>query len=163
MKLPRRDGFTANLGLSHAPDAVKDIPKICTPSEFIKHAAFKPSTDALTAPWVEVTLAYFAGDIAEADREVALAQVDKVLATTGVDSRALGWGLENDFPVRCGDGQTGAALVGVVGWPSREEQGKFRETDAYHESVDLLKRTPGIIGSINVSIEGRHMEREFEE
>jgi hypothetical protein len=159
---PRRDGITANLRLSHAPDAVKDIPKICTASEFVKHAALKPSTDALTAPWVEVTLTYFPKDIAEADKQVALTQVYKVLAASGVENRALGWGLENDYPVRGGDGQTGAALVGVVGWPSREEQARFRGTDGYNESVELLKRTPGLVGSINVSIEGKHMEREVE-
>ncbi|KAH7375901.1 hypothetical protein B0T11DRAFT_271189 [Plectosphaerella cucumerina] len=154
--------FAKTLG----PDAVKDIPTICVSSDFVKHAALEPSTDALTALWVEVTLAYFTADISQADKEVALAQMERVLAASGIDNRALGWGVENDFPLRGGDGQTGAVqtgavLMGVVGWLSREEQAKFRETDAYRDSVELLERTPGLIGSLKLSIEGKHIEREI--
>ncbi|KAH6663943.1 hypothetical protein F5X68DRAFT_265927 [Plectosphaerella plurivora] len=145
-----------------APDAVKDIPTICTPDEIRKHAALEPSTDALTAPWVEVTLAYFAGDISQDDKDVASAQIERVLAASGINNRALGWSVENDFPIRGEKVKTGAALMGVVGWPSREEQAKFRETGAYKESVELLKRTPGLVGSLSVSIEGKYKDRQVD-
>lgn len=149
----------ADYSPSHAPDAVKHIPSICTPSDIHNHVRLSPSTDPLVAPWAELILAYFAADIAQDDKDVASQQMERVLAASDVANRAQGWSLENDFPVRDGDGKTGTALMGVIGWASREAQAEYRKTDAYKEATELLKSTPGLVGTLNVNKGGKHLDR----
>lgn len=52
----------------------------------------------------------------------------------------LGWGLENDFPVRGGaEGERGNMVTMLLGWPSIDAHMRFRDSDAFKDSIHLIR------------------------
>lgn len=131
---------------------MKDLDQVFQPGGFTKHfdgSPFPPS--ALKSPVTEVMLAFFPSDISTDAKAAARERVAQ-FAEKGLDKCAdiqavnFGWGVENDFPVRGGDeGQKGSMLVALIGWPSIEAHMKFRDTEAFKESVGLLRGMEGMV------------------
>ncbi|KFY81249.1 hypothetical protein V500_11590 [Pseudogymnoascus sp. VKM F-4518 (FW-2643)] len=123
-----------NFAKSFGREAVKELQTILTHGEFTKHLAIVPSPPlVLQAPVTEILLAYFPSDISEAQKDAASANVqefsEKALKRcSDVKGFSFGWGVENDFPVRGEEGQTGSVLAVFIGWTSIDAHMKFRET-----------------------------------
>jgi hypothetical protein len=133
-------------------EAVKELPTILTHGEFTKHIAMKKTEPlVLQSPVTEVMLVYFPSNISPAGKDKAAAQlqqfVEKSLENcSDVIAVSYGWGVENDFPVRGGEpGQSGSLLTAFIGWPSIDAHRKFRETEAFKESVDFVRDVEGIV------------------
>lgn len=121
---------------------------------------------ALKSPVTEVMLAYFASDIS-AEAKAAASERFAQFADKGLkdcpDVQAVdfGWGLENNFPVRGGEeGQQGSMLTALIGWPSIDAHMKYRETDAFKETVDLIRGMEGLVKIAMFHIKCRIMENE---
>jgi hypothetical protein len=105
----------------------------------------------LESPATEIMFAFFPADISRADQDAVSAQLqefsDKALAKCpDVKSVSSGWGIETDFPVRGGEeGQKGALLTAMIGWPSVDAHMKFRETDVFKDNVGLLRNLKGMV------------------
>ena len=149
-------------------DAVKDLPKILTHSEFVKHVKAAPFPPlVLKSPVTEVMLAYFPSDLSSDCKDAAAARF-KHFAKTGlgncsdVKGVSYGWGLENNFPVRGGDeGQTGSILLAFIGWPSVEAHLKFKETEAFKKNVGWITGMEGLIKVIMLHISCRSLDRQI--
>lgn len=126
--------------------------QVFQPGGFTKHvdaSPFPPS--ALKSPVTEVMLAFFPSDIS-ADAKAAVHQQASQFVEKGLNKCAdvqavnFGWGVENDFPVRGGEeGQKGSMLIALIGWPTIDAHMKFRDTDAFKESVGLLRDMEGML------------------
>lgn len=121
---------------------------------------------ALKSPVTEIMLAYFASDISTEAKAAATERFAQ-FAEKGLqkcrDVQAVdfGWGLENDFPVRGGEeGQNGSMLTALIGWPSIDAHMNFRETDAFKETVGLLRGMEGVVKLAMFHIKCRIMENE---
>jgi hypothetical protein len=145
-------------------DAVKDLPKILTHSEFSGHVVVAPFPPlVLLSPVTEVMLAYFASDISRAAQDAASAQfqrfVDVALSRCDdVRGVGYGWGVETDFPFGMGGGavargvevlseaetapqagrRKGTLFTAFIGWPSVGAHMAFRRTEVFRENVHLI-------------------------
>jgi hypothetical protein len=133
-------------------EAVKELPTILTHGEFTKHITMEKTEPlVLQSPVTEVMLAYFPSAISPAGKDKAAAQLQKFVEKSlencsDVMAVSYGWGVENDFPVRGGEpGQLGSLLTAFTGWPSIDAHRKFRETEAFKESVDLIRDMEEIV------------------
>lgn len=151
----------------HGIHIVKDFDKIFDRGLFTKHfdaTPFPPS--ALKAPVTEVMLAYFPSNISSQTKAV-IAQKIVQFKEQGLDKCSdvhavnYGWGVENDFPIRGGEeGQTGSLFIALIGWPSIDAHMKFRDTDAFKESVGLLRGLPEMIKLTMFHVKCKSMENE---
>jgi hypothetical protein len=161
-----RDAHKAALD-RYGADIVADLPKILTHGEYSKHASFTPFPPlALKAPTVEVMVAYFPSDISQGGMDAASARFqqfrDKALSKCrDVRGVAVGWGVEDDFPIKGGkDIENGTALFAVIGWESVDKHMAFRETEEFKENVSLLTGMEGLLKIVMVHVELRCIERE---
>ncbi|KAL2065159.1 hypothetical protein VTL71DRAFT_4300 [Oculimacula yallundae] len=69
-------------------------------------------------------------------------QVEKFIAAVGTPKEcyggAFGESVEMDVKRHEGDGEKGRVTVLVIGWESREAHFRFRETEVFKESIELL-------------------------
>lgn len=98
----------------------------------------------------EILVAFFPSDITQAGKDVAVAQAQQFLdkgakTCSDIQGVSYGWGVENDFPVRGEDGQMGAILAALIGWPSIDAHIKFRETDAFKQNVHYIRSMDRIV------------------
>ncbi|KAH6692865.1 hypothetical protein BKA61DRAFT_280172 [Leptodontidium sp. MPI-SDFR-AT-0119] len=147
-------------------EAVKDLPTILTHGEFTNHVIFKPFPPAvLRSPVTQVIIAYFPSDFSPGRKDATAARIQQILEKshgecTDVKGLNIGWGVENNFPVRGGDeGQTGSVLQALIGWPSVVASQKFQETEAFKESLDSIKALEGVVKSEVFHISCRTLER----
>ena len=128
-------------------EAVKELPNILAGSEFGgKHLDLKPyPPTALQAPVTEILLAYFDPVSNQTIKDVATSKLSQfadnaLYKCSDVRGVSVGWGIENDFPVRggSGNGQKGSVLVALIGWPSVEAHMKFRESEDFKQNIHLL-------------------------
>lgn len=145
---------------------MKDFNQVFEPG-FTKHIDTKPyPPSALKSPVTEIMLAFFPPDISEQGKAAVnnrVAQFTEKGLNQCADVQAVncGWGVENDFPVRGGgEGQKGNMLIMLVGWPSIGAHMKFRETEAFKDSVGLLRGMEGMIKLTMFHVECRSMENE---
>jgi hypothetical protein len=105
----------------------------------------------LQSPVTEVILAYFPSDFSQAGKVATAEKLQQFVEKshsecTDVKGLSIGWGVENDFPVKGGEeGQIGSILTAFVGWPSIDASMEFQETEAFKESLDSVKAMKGII------------------
>ncbi|KAH8817447.1 hypothetical protein F5884DRAFT_897092 [Xylogone sp. PMI_703] len=150
---------------SFGGEAVKDFPLILTHGEFTKHIDVTISAaPALKSPVTEVMLFYFSSDLSQARRDAAIAKLKTFLdETTGscsdIKGVSYGWGVENDFPIRGEEGQQGSILAAFIGWPSIDAHAKFRETETFQESSNLIETIEGVIKSVVFHINCQSLER----
>lgn len=110
--------------------------------------------------------ALFPADISRADQDAVSAQfqqfADKALAKCpDVKGVSAGWGVETDFPVRGDeDGQKGALLTAMIGWPSVDAHMEFRETEVFKENVGLLRNLKGMTKIAMFHVSCRTIERQ---
>lgn len=110
---------------------------------------------ALRAPVTEILLAWFPKDISQelkdANTKKAELFAEKSLkACSDLHAINVGWGVENDFPVRGGEeGQKGSLLAVFAGWSSIDAHMKFRETDEFKEAIPLIR---GMEGTLKLTI-----------
>lgn len=130
---------------------------------FAGHVDVTPAAaPALTSPVTEIIFAYFPPSISPDEKaNVSLRFqdfVDKGLRTCiDITSISLGWGVENNFPVRgTEDGQTGSLFAVFVGWSSIEASMKFQETEGFKEQVGIIREIEGLTKMVifHVSCDG---------
>lgn len=151
----------------HGAEVVKDLPTVLTHGEFTKHADVTPApAQALKAPVTEITVAYFPADIsAEKKAEVSSRFqqfADKALSQCAdVVSVSLGWGVQDDFPVRdAEDGQTGCLFIAFIGWASIDAHVRFQGTDAFKEHIGFVVGIEGMLKISPFHVACRSSERE---
>ncbi|KAF4989947.1 hypothetical protein FGRMN_8789 [Fusarium graminum] len=148
----------------YGADAIKDIAKICTRSEFTKHVKVSPSSNALRSAMTEVMLVYFPQDIL-AETQRALESQFKDILTQNFECRldvtgiAHGWGVEKDFPARGEDGQPRAVLMGFVGWDTVDAQESHSEQKVYREAIEMIAGSEGSTSFYSFTLCCRHLER----
>lgn len=113
----------------------------------------------------EVLLVWFPSEISPEVKDAATKRLQRfadVLAGHPViHAINLGWGVENDFPVRDGEeGQKGSILTLMIGWPSIDAHMQFRETDMFKNNIHLLRGIEGVIKMTMFHIKARVMENE---
>ncbi|EXJ61660.1 hypothetical protein A1O7_02089 [Cladophialophora yegresii CBS 114405] len=163
-------------------DAVKDLPKILTHSEFSKHVVVAPFPPlVLLSPVTEVMLAYFPSDISRTGKDAASARFERFVdvalnqcaAAKGV---ACGWGLETDFPIRGAEAESGslaeaeagpkpgrrkgALFTAFIGWPSIAAHMAFQRTGVFKENVHLITGMEGVVSIVMFHVRCRGMVRE---
>lgn len=95
-------------------------------------------------------LAYFPSDISSEAKAAATKRIAQFKETglskcADVQVANFGWAVENDFPLPGEEGKTATVLSLLIGWPSIDAHMQFRETDAFKESVGLLRGMKGLI------------------
>lgn len=102
-------------------------------------------------PTVEVLSMCFPGDIDDATRSAVEAQwedfADKALRAPAMcGSITQGWTTEKDVPLPGEDkGQTGRILLALISWPSVDKHMENRDTQAFKDSVHLLRTLPSLV------------------
>jgi hypothetical protein len=151
----------------YGKDIVADLPKILTHGEYSKHASLSPFPPlALKAPVVEVMVAYFPSGISQANKDAASARFHKFQEQALAKCRdvlgvAIGWGVEDDFPINGGkEGEKGTALFAAIGWDSVDKHMAFRETNEFKKNVSLLTDMEGMLKITMIHVELRCVERE---
>lgn len=131
---------------------MKDMDQVLQRGGYTKHFEPRPSPpSALRAPVTEIMMAFFAPDISEAAKAAARERVeqfsDKALSRCAdVQAVNVGWGVEDDFPMRgTGEERKGTVLFALIGWPSIDTHMQFRDTEAFKESVGLLRDMEGMV------------------
>lgn len=126
--------------------------QVLQPGGLTKHVDVSPfPPSALKSPVTEVMLAFFpsgisAGAKAAVTERVAQFAEEGLNKCADVQAVNFGWGVENDFPVRGGEeGQKGSMLIALIGWPSIDAHMNFRDTEAFKESVGLLRGMEGMV------------------
>lgn len=111
-------------------------------------------------------MAYFASGIS-ADSKAAAAGKIAQFKAQGLDKCAdvqaanFGWSLETDFPLPGGEeGQKAAALTLLIGWPSIDAHMQFRETEAFKETVGLLRNLEGVLKITMCHVKCKVLENE---
>lgn len=144
--------------LTPKPSNYRSIPDRLTPAQ--DNSGFASSShisvDASTVfadssnPTVEVLNMCFPADIDDATRSAVDAQfkdfVDKALRVPAMcGSFVQGW-TEKNIPLPGEeDGKTGRLLVSLISWPSVERHMENRDTQAFKDSVHLLRTLPSLI------------------
>lgn len=110
-------------------------------------------------------LAYFPSDIsseakAAASGRIAQFQEKGLNKCADVQAVNFGWGVENDFSVPGEEGKTATALSLLIGWPSIDAHMQFRETDAFKESIGLLRGFEGLIKITMCHVKCKTIENE---
>ncbi|KAG8170225.1 hypothetical protein KVR01_000970 [Diaporthe batatas] len=148
-------------------DIVTDFPKILGGHHFTKHVTLTPYPHtALRAPVTEVLLIWFPSDLAPEVKDAATKRLqqfaDACLGSNGgIHAINIGWGVENDFPVRDGEeGQKGSLLTAMIGWLSIATHIQFRETDTFKDNIHLLRGIEGFVKMTMFHIKSRVMENE---
>lgn len=120
------------------------------------HANFKPhppsgAISSTSSPVTEVVTSYFTAH--DANHEGRMEEFFAVLneKAEGFKSASAGWVIEDVEHEKFESGKKGKAFVCALGWESVEAHMKFRETDAFKESISLLREGP-------VGIEVHHTE-----
>ncbi|PSR77019.1 hypothetical protein BD289DRAFT_161380 [Coniella lustricola] len=155
----------------HAGPHVRDLGKVFEHNPRDRDALFTrhiqlPATvyplRSVHAPVTEIMYAFFPADISHEAKDSATQALQEFIDrglnecadVQGVD---YAWSVETDVPVRektKGDGQgddggkepqKGVLLFAGIGWPSIEAHLQFRETDAFKNSVGLLRAMEGLI------------------
>ncbi|KAI3401966.1 hypothetical protein diail_3940, partial [Diaporthe ilicicola] len=151
----------------HAEPIVKDFPKILSGHHFTKHLNLAPYPhSALRAPVTEILLIWFPSDISQAGKDAVTNQVrqfaDACLGgCADIQAINLGWGIENDFPVRDGEeGQKGSIFTGMIGWTSIDAHMQFRETDTFKDNIHLLRELEGVVKMTMFHVKSRVLENE---
>lgn len=114
----------------------------------------------------EVLLIWFPSDVAPEVKDAATQRLQKFAdvclgSNSGIHAIDIGWGIENDFPVRDGeDGQKGSLLTAMIGWPSIDAHMQFRDTDTLKDNVHLLRGIEGVVKRTMFHIKSRVMENE---
>lgn len=114
----------------------------------------------------EVLLIWFPSDIAQEAKDTATKRLQQFAdaCLSGhpiIHAINIGWGVENDFPVRDGEeGQKGSLLTAMIGWPSIDDHMKFRETDTFKNNIHLLRGMEGVLKMTMFHIKSRVMENE---
>lgn len=109
------------------------------------------SPTALRAPVTEILLAWFPKDISQElkdanTKKAELFAVKSLKACSDLHAINVGWGVENDFPMRGGEeGQKGSLLAVFAGWSSIDAHMKFRETDEFKEAIPLIRGMEGTL------------------
>jgi quinol monooxygenase YgiN len=131
----------------------------------VKFAELKPRPSAsFLDGTIETIFFHFPADITAATRETVDATlvefVEKGLSTSA-DFRGAhtGWVTQTDVPIPIAtgaDGQ-GSALLVFLGWPSVEAHMKFRETDAFKNTIGLIRGLPEMktMGMFHLQCESR--------
>ncbi|KUI70035.1 hypothetical protein VM1G_05291 [Cytospora mali] len=130
---------------------VKDFNKIVDRGIFTKHLDLKPyPPTALKSPVTEIMLAWFASDISPEVKDANTKNLE-LFAEKGLKGCSdiqvinLGWGVENDFPVRGGEeGEKGSLVSMLIGWPSIDAHMKFRDTEEFKEAIPLIRGLEGL-------------------
>jgi hypothetical protein len=114
----------------------------------------------------EVLLAWFPSDIAQDAKDAATKRLQQfadacMSGSPGPQVINIGWGVENDIPVRDGEeGQKGSLLTAMIGWPSIDAHMQFRETDTFKNNIHLLRGMEGVIKMTMFHIKSRVLENE---
>ena len=116
----------------------------------------------------EVLLIWFPSDIAQDAKDAATKRLqqfaDCIEEYPAIHAINIGWGVENDFPVRDGEegqeGQKGSLLMGTIGWSSIDDHMKFRETDTFKNNIHLLRGMEDVLKMTMFHIKSRVMENE---
>lgn len=114
----------------------------------------------------EVLLIWFPSDLASGVRDAATTRLQQFAdaclgSNAGIHAINIGWGVENDFPVRDGEeGQKGSLLTAMIGWPSIDTHIQFRETDTFKDNIHLLRGIEGVVKMTMFHIKSRVMENE---
>lgn len=144
-----------------------DFPKILGGHHFTKHLSLTPYPHtALRSPVTEVLLIWFPSDISPEAKDTATKRLQQFADVclqphTSIHAFNIGWGVENDFPVRDGEeGQKGSLLAGLIGWPSIDAHMQFRETDTFKNNIHLLRGMEGVVKMTMFHLRSRVMENE---
>lgn len=110
-------------------------------------------------------LAYFPSDIsseakAAATKRIAQFKENGLSKCADVQAANFGWAVENDFAVPGEEGKTATAMSLLIGWPSIDAHMQFRETDAFKESVGLLRGMEGMIKITMCHVKCKHIEND---
>jgi hypothetical protein len=115
----------------------------------------------------EVLLIWFPSDLAQDVKLAATKRLqqfaDACLSGKPIkpDAINIGWGVENDFPVRDDEeGRKGSLLTAMVGWQSVDTHMAFRETDTFKDNIHLLRAIDGALKMTMFHIKARVMENE---
>lgn len=113
----------------------------------------------------EIMLAYFPSDIspeakAAATERISQFKVNGLDKCGDVQAVNFGWGVENDFAVPGQEGLGATALSLLIGWPSIDSHMQFRETEAFKESVGLLRGMEGLIKITMCHVKCKTIENE---
>ena len=124
-----------------------------THGEFTKHITLTPSSVALQSDVTEAIVLFFPPDLSPSAKASVTAQLQQFIEKSikeFADTKAtsFGWGVENDFPIREGDGQTGSIVAAFIGFPSRDAHVRFREMPVYIENLDSIKNIEGLSQSL---------------
>lgn len=111
-------------------------------------------------------LAYFPSDISSEAKAAATERIAQFKETglskcADVQAANYGWGVENDFAVPGDEGKTATALSLLIGWPSIEAHMNFRETDAFKDSIGLIRGLEGVIKLTMCHVKCKTMENEL--
>ncbi|KAH7074717.1 hypothetical protein BKA63DRAFT_553641 [Paraphoma chrysanthemicola] len=135
-------------------EAVKDLPKILTHSEFQKHITVQPGfRDVLSASETEVILVYFPADISDEQKDKATETLTKIIEESGLKADARvkavksGWSVENDFPVLSEKEITGRVFAIFVG---RESADADWELQTGQEGAKYLKKFGEVEGVVTI-------------
>lgn len=114
----------------------------------------------------EVLLIWLPSDISKEAKDEATQQLQQFADVClkehpVIHAINVGWGVENDFPVRDGEeGQKGSLLNAMIGWPSIDAHMQFRETDTFKNNIHLLREIKGVVKMTMFHIKSRVMENE---
>lgn len=95
-------------------------------------------------------LAWFPSDLSPEVKDANTKKLEQfaekgLKACPDIQAISVGWGLEDDFPVRGGEeGEKGSMVSMLLGWPSIDAHMKFRDTDAFKESIPLIRGLEGM-------------------
>ncbi|KAH8902601.1 hypothetical protein BR93DRAFT_953726 [Coniochaeta sp. PMI_546] len=149
-------------------DIVKDHHKILDRGLFAKHLDMKPyPPPALKSPVTEIMLAWFPSDLSPELKDATNKKLEQFSdkaneACPDIQAINLGWGLENDFPVRGSEaGEKGCLVALFIGWLSIDAHLKFCDTDGFKEAVPLIRDLEGVIKLIMFHVRFQVMENEI--
>ncbi|KAJ4393401.1 hypothetical protein N0V93_002611 [Gnomoniopsis smithogilvyi] len=154
--------FAKEHGIHH----VKDFDKVFERSVFQKHLGdetFPPT--AFKSPVTEIMLAYFPSGIsseakAAATERIAQFKENGLNKCADVQAANFGWAVEHDFAVPGEEGKTATALSLLIGWPSIDAHMRFRETDAFKESIGLIRGMEGLLRVTMCHVKCKTIENE---
>lgn len=113
------------------------------PIEIMFHIQFEPNfSDAASAPITEVATWYFPTSYDTHEWDTGVVKFNKTLreSAEGFHGVSSGWSID-DVPHKSLEdvGGKGKAFVLAVGWESLEAHTKYRDTDAFKETIGLLR------------------------
>ncbi|KAH7087593.1 hypothetical protein FB567DRAFT_525301 [Paraphoma chrysanthemicola] len=135
-------------------EAVKDLPKILTHSEFQKHITVQPGFgDVLSASETEILLVYFPADISDEQKNKATEALTGIIEESGLKEDAhvkavkWGWSVENDFPVLGEKDRAGRVFAIFLG---RESADVERGLQKGQEGVGYVGEFAGLDGVVTI-------------